>query len=392
MAARSLFDRYGYRRIELPIFEHTEVFDRSVGQGSDIVVQKQMYTFTDPRGRSLTLRPDGTAGTVRAFVEHRLDGSMPMPVRLWYFCPFFRYERPQQGIDRQFFQVGVECIGTASPVADAEVIALGVQFFESLGLQPHLLLNSIGCPEDRQRYIPALREALGDRIEDLCDDCHRRLGSNPLRMFDCKVAADRRIMRGDEIPRISEFLCDACKEHHAALQRILEALGVPWKDAVDLVRGLDYYTRTVFEFDLPSLGTRTSLGGGGRYDGLVEELGGSPTPALGFAMGVTRILEALRGSKDPAGWRPDVYVIWLEGLAEVATAAAIDLRRAGLRVVCADEAKSLRAQLRVADRMGAVRAVILGPDEVQRGVATIRDMTTGDQREVALSGLVEDLS
>jgi histidyl-tRNA synthetase len=386
-AARSLVDRYGYRRIEMPIFEHTEVFLRTVGESSDVVVQKQMYTFDDARGRSLTLRPEGTAGAVRAFVEHRPDATLGTPLRLWYMGPYFRYERPAKGVDRQFFSVGVECIGSASPVMDAEVIALAVQFFAAVGIQPQLLLNTIGCPDDRKEYLAALREALAPHVDDLCDDCHRRLEVNPMRVFDCKIPKDRRIVR-KYAPTIREYLCPECKEHHASVERILETLGVAWKDAPDLVRGLDYYTRTVFEFELPGFPT---LGGGGRYDLLVEQLGGPPTPALGFGLGLSRTLEALRGVRTAAAWRPDVHVVWLEGLAEIAVATAMDLRRAGLRVTLSDEAKSLRSQLREANRLGARTALILGPDEVSRRVATVRDMESSEQREIALDRLVAEL-
>jgi histidyl-tRNA synthetase len=386
--ARSLADRFGYRRIEMPMFEHTEVFERTVGDSSDVVVQKQMYTFSDAGGRSLTLRPEGTAGAVRAFVEHRPDNTLGTPVRLYYSGPFFRYERPAKGVSRQYFSIGVECIGSASPVMDAEVITLAVLFFDEVGVKPQLLLNSIGCPADRKDYLAALREALEPHIDDLCDDCHRRLQTNPMRVFDCKIAKDRRIIR-KYAPTIREFLCPECKEHHAAVERILESLGVAWRDAPDLVRGLDYYTRTVFEFEVAGL---PSLGGGGRYDLLVEQLGGPPMPALGFGLGLTRTMEAIRARRSASPWRPDVHVVWLEGLAEIAVATAIDLRKAGLRVTLSDEAKSVRSQLREANRLGARRTVILGPDEVAKRVATVRDMDSSEQREIALESLVTELS
>ena len=388
-AARTLFDRYGYRRIELPVFESTDVFER-IGSGSDIIVQKEMYTFTDPRGRSLTLRPEGTAGAARAFVERGVAGTTPLPVRFWYIGPMFRYERPQKGRDRQFFQIGAECIGSASPMIDAELIALMTQFYEAIDLETELLLNSIGCVADRERYGPALRKALGEKTEDLCDNCQQRLATNPLRVFDCKVPSDRKIVR--DAPPISEFLCDDCRTHLGEVQRVLESLGIAWKDAPDLVRGLDYYTRTVFEFVVPELGARPAVCGGGRYDGLVEQLGGSPTPAAGFSVGMTSTLDAVRSKRDPTPWRPDIYVCWLDGLGEIAMATALDLRRAARRVIVSDESKPLRVQLKTADRLGAATAVILGPDEVARGVATVRDMASGEQREVDLRGLVGELA
>lgn len=386
--ARKLVDRFGYRRIELPIFEHTDVFLRTVGESSDVVVQKQMYTFDDARGRSLTLRPEGTAGAARAFVEHRPDSTLGSPLRLYYMGPFFRYERPAKGVNRQFHSWGIECFGSVSPVVDAEGIALASQFFAEAGVKPQLLLNSIGCPQDRTEYLAALREALAPHVDDLCDDCHRRLEVNPMRVFDCKIAKDRRIIR-KYAPTIREYLCPECKEHHSAVERILETLGIAWKDAPDLVRGLDYYTRTVFEFEVPGFPT---LGGGGRYDLLVEQLGGPPTPAFGFGLGLSRTLQVVRTQRSAEAWQPDVHVIWLEGIAEIAVAAAMDLRGSGLRVTLSDEPKSLRSQLREANRLGARKAVILGPDEVARKVATVRDMASSEQREVALDTLVAELS
>ncbi len=381
-----LFDRFGYRRVETPIFEHTELFERTVGESSDVVVQKQMYTFPDARGRSLTLRPEGTAGVVRAFIDHRPDSKLGSPVRLWYSGPFFRYERPARGISRQYFSVGVECLGSLSPVLDAEVIALATQFYAAIDVKPKLLLNTIGCPNDRPAYIQALRESLADHIDEMCDDCHRRLETNPMRVLDCKVPADRKIVR-KHAPIIREYLCAECKEHHAAIERMLEALGIAWTDDPYLVRGLDYYTRTVFEFVIDGI---PSPGGGGRYDLLVEQLGGPPTPAVGFGLGLSRTMLAMTREAEP--WRPDVHIIWLGDVAELALATAMDLRTAGLRVTMSDEARSMRSQLREVDRLGASKAVILGPDEISRRVAKVKDMTSGDEREVGLDKIVEELT
>jgi histidyl-tRNA synthetase len=384
--ARRLFESYGYRRIETPVFEHTDLFARTAGESSDVIVQKQMFTFPDARGRSLTLRPEGTAGVVRAYVEHHPDQTLGSPVRLWYSGPFFRYERPAKGVDRQYFSVGVECIGSASPVTDAEVIALSTQFFSAAGLSPQLQLNTIGCPEDRKRYFPALREALEPYIDEMDDDCHRRLETNPMRVFDCKVPHDRKIVR-EHAPTIREYICAECKEHFAAVESMLEALGIAWTDAPDLVRGLDYYTRTVFEYVVPNF---PSPGGGGRYDLLVEELGGPTTPATGFGLGLSRTVTLLSEGYEPT-WYVDAHVVWLEGLAEIAMATAMDLRRVGLRVTMSDEARSLRSQLREADRLSARRAVILGPDEFAKRVATVRDLGSGEQREIALDALAREL-
>ena len=389
--AGALFNRYGYRLIETPTFEHTEVFLRTYGETSEVVLDKEMYTFEDRRGRSLSLRPEGTAPVGRAYVEHDLGKKLGVPLRLFYAGWFYRYERPQKARQRQFHQIGAECIGTAAPVVDAELILLASEFFERVGLQPELELNSMGCPADRERYGPVLRSALVDKVDDMCDDCHVRLEKNPLRVFDCKVPECRRILRGD-VPPITEYLCEECRAHYRAVQDTLETLGVAWKDEPTLVRGFDYYTRTVFEFQAPELDARPTVCAGGRYDGLVEQLGGTPTPACGFAIGTSATMAALGTDRPTPAWHPDVYVVWLGDLAPVAMATATDLRRTGLRVSVTDEPKSVRAQLRAADKAGATRVVILGPEEVARRVATVRDLGSGEQREVALDQLVAELA
>ncbi len=390
-AARALFDRYGYRRIETPMFESTDVFQRAAGVASDVVLNKEMYTFEDRRGRSYSLRPEGTAGIARAYVEHDLGKKLALPVRLQTMSWFFRYERPQKGRTRQFHQIDAECIGSADPVIDAELIALASQFFDAIGLEPQLLLNSMGHPADREAYFPVLRESLGDKIDDMCKDCHVRLENNPLRVFDCKVPTCRTILRGD-VPPITEFLCDDCRNHFASVQEILESIGIGWKNDPHLVRGFDYYTRTVFEFVLEGFGARGTVCGGGRYDGLIELLGGPPTPAAGFAVGTEPVMVSLRDSRELGGMKPDVFVVWMEGLASIAMATALDLRKVGLRVLVADEPKSMRAAFRAADRSGASHAVILGPQEVASAKATVKDLVSGDQREVALDALVKELS
>ena len=390
-AARTLFERYGYQRIETPVFEATEVFQRAAGETSEVILDKQMYTFADRRGRSFSLRPEGTAGIARAFVEHDLGKKLTPPVRLSMMGWMFRYERPQKGRNRQFHQIDAECIGSAEPIVDAELIALASQFFTAIGLEPQLLLNSMGHPADREAYFPVLRQAIGDKIEDMCKDCHVRLERNPLRVFDCKVPACRKVLRGD-VPPITEYLCEECRAHFASVQEILETLGIRWKNDPHLVRGFDYYTRTVFEFVLEGFGARGTVCGGGRYDGLIELLGGPPTPAAGFAVGTEPVLVTLRATREPKAQLPDVYVVWMEGLASVAMATALDLRGAGMRVIVADEPKSMRASLRAADRSQAKRALILGAEEVSRGSATVKDLGTGEQREVPLDKLVEELS
>lgn len=391
--ARELFDLFGYRRIDTPIFEHTETFMRAVGDSSDVVVNKQMYTFSDAKGRSLTLRPEGTASVVRAYVEHDLGNKLPAPVRLYYMGPMFRYERPQAGRSRQFLQFGPEVIGSDSPVVDAEVIAWGAQFYAKIGLDPVILLNSMGCAQDRLKYGELLKQVLADRTDGLCEDCETRLATNPLRVFDCKVESCREILRSDDIQPIVETICPECREHFDAVQRILESLGVAWKNDPHLVRGFDYYTRTVFEYDMASLGARTAIGGGGRYDGLVQEFGGQPTPAIGMAVGVEPTLLAMSKLREPTGWRPDVFVIWLEdSIADLAMATCMDLRKAGFSATLSDKPRSMRAQMRAADRAEARHTVILGPQEIERGVATVKNLTTGDQSEVALTDIVKTIS
>ena len=387
-AARALFERFGYRRVDLPIFEHTELFERTVGEGSDVVVQKQMFTFEDAGGRSVTLRPEGTAGAVRAYIDHRPDTKLGSPVRLYYIGPLFRYERPAKGVNRQFITAGVECFGSTAPVVDAEVIALASLFYVAAGAKPQLLLNTLGCPNDRPAYLEALKKSLAKYMDDLCDDCHRRMETNPMRVLDCKVPEDRELVR-KHAPVIADWVCAECKEHHMAVERMLESLGIVFQDDKYLVRGLDYYTRTVFEFVVDGMPT---LGAGGRYDLLVEQLGGPSTPAIGFGLGLSRTMVATQD--EPArAWRPDVHIVWFGDVPpDVALATAIDLRAAGLRVTMSDEPRSPRSQLREVNRLGARRAVILGPDEIARSVAKVKDMDSGDEREVALSDIVKDLS
>jgi histidyl-tRNA synthetase len=389
--ARILFDRYGYRRIEPPVMEYTEVFQRAAGDTSEVVLDKQMYTFTDRSDRSLTLRPEGTAGIVRAFIENDLGKKLPLPVRLFTIGPMFRYERPQKGRDRQFEQIDAECIGSASPLVDAELILLAWEFYRGVGLDPELNLNSMGDPADRERYWPVLRSALGDKIEDMCEDCHVRLKTNPLRIFDCKQEGCRAILRGGDIPPITEFLGEDSKAHYAAVQEALENLGIAWKDAPHLVRGFDYYTRTVFEFDLPTLGGRPTIGAGGRYDGLVEQLGGPSTPACGFAIGVTPTLVALQEKQEAEAWKPELFIAWMEGLGSLALAAATELRRTNARVTVSDDSRSMKSQFRQAERLGARLVLILGRDEVSRRMAKVKNMETGNEREVSLDDLVKEL-
>lgn len=396
--AREIFERYGYRPIQTPVFEETGVFVRTIGESSDIV-RKEMYTFADRAERSLTLRPEGTAPVVRAFVEHRLDASLPLPVRLYYDGPMFRYERPQSGRQRQFLQAGVECLGSASPVVDAEVVALGWDVYRAVGLDDVVVrLNSMGCEADRDRFREYVREALAPAADQMCDDCPERLRANPLRVFDCKVPADRQ--RVAALKTIRDFLCADCRANLETVESLLTSTGVRFEPAPDLVRGFDYYTGVVWEYDLASLGARSAVGGGGRYDGLVADFGGPSLPGVGMAIGIEPVRVALEGRGiEPGDDRAVVFVAWLDSsLAERAATLAHGLRsgdagRAGWparspwRVVLSDEPKSLKAQLRAADRVGARFVVILGPSEAERGVVAVRDFAAQSQQDVGADDL-----
>lgn len=382
---------YGYRQIRTPIYERTELFTRGIGDATDIV-QKEMFSFTDRGGRSLTLRPELTAGTVRAFLEHNLAGEGPLS-KLCYLGPAFRQERPQAGRYQQFTQYGVECFGSHDPATDAEVIDLALAFVEAAGMeQVRVLLNSIGCPECRPVYREALRTAIGDRRAELCPTCQERLARNPLRVLDCKSPQCQAALA--EVPFTADHLCPACAEHFAAVQRYLTGLGRPFELAPRLVRGLDYYTNTVFEVVASGLGAQDAILGGGRYDGLIETCGGPSTPGVGFAGGMERLLLALAA----AGRSPQVekgIAVFLAPLGTAAKEAAVrlahELRLAGLRTDLDYLDRSLKAQLREADRQGARFAVILGEQELARRVATVKALKGGGQVEVALDELLPHL-
>jgi histidyl-tRNA synthetase len=385
--AREVSERYGYAEIRTPLFEATELFLRGVGETTDIV-SKEMYTFADRKGRSLTLRPEGTAGVMRALVEHGL--LQPGRIhRLWYLGAMFRYDRPQAGRYRQFHQWGAECVGSASPGSDVEIILLLVDFLASLGVRGTAVrLNSVGHPGCRPAYQERLRAYLAPHLDSLCADCRVRFEKNPLRVLDCKVPHDAAIAKG--IPSILDSLCDECRAHFAAVQKGLADHGVAFELDPRLVRGLDYYTRTAFEVHDPKRGAQSALGGGGRYDGLIEDVGGPPTPGVGFSVGLERVLLALEEQgKLPDARAPLVAVARLGGadVEKAATALVRELRRE-FRVVADFEAeKGLGAQLKSADRLGAVLAVILGEDELQENAVTVKDLKTGAQERVPKSEL-----
>jgi histidyl-tRNA synthetase len=379
--ASDVFSKAGYSPIETPIFEHTEVFLRGVGETSE-VVGKQMYTFEDRGGRSLTLRPEGTAPVMRAVLEHGLHKG-PLPVKVSYAGPMFRQERPQKGRYRQFVQVGVEAIGSDDPLVDAEVIEVGQRFFEAAGVQARLKLNSIGHhdPSCRAGYMRVLVEFLEANSERLAPADRDRVSSNPLRTFDSKERETIAVM--SEAPLITDRLCPACKEHFDAVQGALASVGVGFDLEPRLVRGLDYYTRTAFEWVSEGLGSQDSVGGGGRYDGLSESLGGPPLPSIGIAPGIYRIMLARSSTSREAAVR--VYVVSIgEGTRGEAFRLVTSLRRAGIGADMDLIGRSMKGQMKDADRSGARYAVILGEAELASGTVTVKDLDSAEQREVPL--------
>ena len=378
---------YGYERIDTPTFEGTGLFTHSVGQGTDIV-EKEMYTFDDKGGKSLTLRPEGTAPVCRAYLEHGLH-NLPRPVKLYYLAPIFRYERPQAGRLREHHQFGCESFGDADPAIDAEVIEMAWRFYGRLGLRGLALsLNSIGCKTCRPAYLAALKDYYARQPVELCSDCKTRLQKNPLRLLDCKQASCQPV--AEAAPAGIDFLCVPCREHFVRLKKYLDRLEIPFAINHRMVRGFDYYTRTVFEFQPPRGGSQSSLGGGGRYDDLIEELGGKPTPAIGFGAGIERIILNLKAQSVPvpgaAG--PQALIACLgEEAREMAVKLASDLRQAGISAVMTAGEKSLKAQLRQANTLGARYTVIIGGDEVRAAAVTLRDMSGARQQTVPAADL-----
>lgn len=388
--ARRLFESCGYSEIRVPIFEATSLFSRSIGETTDIV-EKEMYSFEDRSGEKITLRPEATASIVRAYVEHRLFDP-PGVVKLYCFGPMFRHERPQAGRYRQFYQIDVEAIGGAEPLLDAEMILMASEFLEQVGLtEVAIQLNSLGCPKCRPHYRAALLRFLKGNEQSLCTDCRSRIDRNPLRVLDCKQEKCRAITEG--APRTVDSLCAECRDHFSRVRELLESQSAPYMLNPRLVRGLDYYTRTTFEFTSENLGSQNAVLGGGRYDGLIEELGGPSTPAIGFALGMERLtllINTLNRGVPAAGLQ--VYVAPLgNGTRPTVFSLLRDLRSRGLRVESDYEGKSLKSQLRRADRLGARFVVIVGEDELSRGTVPVRDMAGGAQEDVPIAALGEFL-
>jgi histidyl-tRNA synthetase len=385
---------YRYQRIDTPIFEETGLFRRSAGEYTD-VVQKEMYTFEDRGGNSLTLKPEGTPSVCRAYIQHGFH-NLPQPVKLYYISPIFRYDRPQAGRYRQHYQFGCEAIGDDDPALDAEVIDMACQFYRSLGLQNiSLNLNSIGCKQCRPGYLSVLTDYYAGHTSELCPDCKTRLDKNPLRLLDCKQPSCQPL--ADAAPRSTDYLCNRCHDHFTQLQKYLGLREIPFALNHRLVRGLDYYTRTVFEIQPEDEGGQSTIGGGGRYDDLIEELGGKPTPAIGFATGIERIILNIKkqGIVVPIPPLLQVFIAYLGDPArDEAVKLTASLRQAGISAAMTTGAKSLKAQLRQADSLGARYAVIIGEDEVKAGTATLRNMADATQetlpRDVVSFRIISD--
>ena len=375
---------YGFKEIRTPVFEHTELFARGVGQTTD-VVQKEMYTFTTKGGESVTLRPEGTAGAARAVLEHALDNE-GLPIKASYFVSCYRYEKPQAGRLREFHQFGLEEYGTQSPAADAELICAAQSVLDRLGLdQIHLELNSIGCPECRAKYNQALREYFGQFKDRLCDTCLSRLEKNPMRLLDCKSPQDQELAK--DAPKITDYLCEECENHFSEVKRYLDSAGVEYTVNPKIVRGLDYYTKTVFEFVTDCIGAQGTVCGGGRYDGLIEELGGKHMPSLGFAMGLERLLMVMdaQGIAIPDD---DKCALYIATMGDDAKVKAFELlrrvRECGLIAETDVVGRGLRAQMKYADKIGAKYSLVLGDNELNENKAKVKNMETGEQTELAL--------
>lgn len=384
-AARNVFGMYGYHEIRTPIIEHTELFQRGVGETSAIV-EKEMYSFTDQGGDALTLRPEGTASVVRAYIESGACVNEPIS-RYYYMGPMFRRERPQKGRQRQFSQIGCELLGVESPLADAEVIAMTAHFLEEVGVEGvKLQINSIGCAECRPAFNDALGVYLGGCAESLCAECLRRLARNPLRILDCKQEACQAVVRGG--PAISAHWCSSCRSHFEAVRGALDLLGVSYQHDENIVRGLDYYMRTAFEFITDQIGAQGAVVGGGRYDGLVAALGGPDVAGVGFALGMERLILLLEAQREALRREDLIFFAVLGKQAEMTILPILQtLRRDGVRVEWDYAARSLKAQMRRAGRIEAETVVIVGDDEIAKGLATVRDMRAGTQREVRIRDL-----
>ena len=387
-AARAVFRAYNYHEIRTPIFEETQLFARGVGEETDIVT-KEMYTFEDRDGSSLTLRPECTASVIRAYIEHRLD-QRPGVQKLYYMGPMFRRERPQKGRYRQFYQIGAEVLGSENPLVDVEVLEMLVLFLERVGIREYqLLLNSVGCPKCRAEYLEVLRQALQSVKATMCADCQRRADTNPLRVLDCKVEADQPII--EKLPKIIDYLDPECRQHFERVTSELQARGIAYRVTPRLVRGLDYYTRTTFEITSGALGAQNAVVGGGRYDGLSEMLGGPPTPGMGFSIGQDRLILAVEAAALlKAGVPLAAYVVWM-GEAALAPAARLarELRAQALSLEIDYDPMKIKKAMGVANKLQARFAIIIGEGELASGKYQVKNMASGEQKELEPSAIAE---
>ncbi len=386
--ARETAKLFNLKEIRTPVFEHTELFARGVGDTTDVVT-KEMYTFKDKGDRSITLKPEGTAGVARSFIENGMSNGV-LPAKMYYIIPAFRYERPQAGRLREFHQFGVEIFGAKGAQTDAETIMLADSLLKSLGLQVKLYVNSIGCPTCRAAYNKALKDFFAPHLDGLCYDCKTRFEKNPLRLLDCKEETCKKI--NADAPSILDYLCEDCHAHFEELKSCLDIAGVAYEIDPRIVRGLDYYTRTVFEFVSTSIGAQGTVCAGGRYDGLIEQLGGNPTPAVGFAAGIERLLIVMEqtGVEIPAPETPEVYLAGMDAeCRKKAFALACDLRKAGIFAEIDHAERSVKAQFKYADKIGAKYVAVIGGNELVEGVVNVKRMETGESEKVAFDKLKE---
>ncbi len=381
-------EKFGYKEIRTPVFEHTELFERGVGDTTD-VVQKEMYTFNDKGGRSITLRPEGTAGAARSFLENGLCNEA-LPQKVCYLTSCYRYEKPQAGRLREFHQFGIECFGSSSPLADAEMIDVAKSILNKLEVNDvSLEINSIGCPTCRQDYHAALKDYFNSHVEELCSTCQERLERNPMRILDCKSPICSEIAKN--APVVLDFLCGECNDHFDSVKKYLKVLNIDFSINPKIVRGLDYYTKTVFEFVSNSIGAQGTICGGGRYDGLIEELGGQKTPSLGFGMGLER-LQLVMDSQNvayPDDSVPDLFIVALGEKATLKTVEiAKDMRDEGFYTMYDLNGRSIRAQMKYADKLNCRYTTVLGDNEVDEGIAKLKNMETGEEVEIALETFV----
>jgi len=389
--AHLIFSRYGFKEIRLPIFEYTELFKRSIGDTTDIV-EKEMYTFKDKGGEEITLRPEGTASVVRSYIEHKMHGQNTL-TKLYYLGPMFRYERPQAGRFRQFYQIGVEAMGSPDPAIDAEVMTMLIEFFKELGLQNlELQINSLGCKECRPQYREALKSAIKPHLKELCTNCNQRYERNPLRVLDCKVPRDGEIAK--ELPKIKDHLCSQCEQDFAQVEKYLEAINTPYTVNDQIVRGLDYYNKTTFEVIAKTgLGSQNAVCGGGRYDSLVEDFNGPPTPCFGFALGMERLISLLpENETHNKETRPEVYLISLGDEAQkLAFSITHQLRTAGFYVEREIEGGSMKSQMRKANKLESRFALIIGDDEIKNNKYVLKNMSNGEQWEVSSDTFAQEV-